>query len=166
MQSGQGTVLPIARPEEIARSVTRRGLADDQAKVANITLGSRDWITAIDGRAGAAKTTTVGAIREMAQERGYVVRGFGPTSGSVKALTEPGIPARTVASLLENQVPERHGMELWIVDETSLLATRQVNRLLHFAKDARIDRIVFVGDQRQHHAVEAVRPIYQMQQDA
>ncbi len=164
MHSGQETALPIARPEEIARSATRRGLAADQAKVTKITLGARDWITAIDGRAGAAKTTTVGAIREMAEERGYVVRGFGPTSGSVKALTQAGIPARTVASLLENPLPERHGRELWIVDETSLLATRQVNRLLHFAKDAGIDRVVFVGDQRQHHAVEAGRPIYQMQQ--
>ncbi len=164
MHLGHGTALPIVRPEEIARSVTRRGLAVDQAKVAEITLGSRDWITAIDGRAGAAKTTTVGAIREMAQERGYVVRGFGPTSGSVKALTETEIPARTVASLLESPLPERRVKELWIVDESSLLATRQVNRLLHAAKETRIERIVFVGDQRQHHAIEAGRPIYQMQQ--
>jgi ATP-dependent exoDNAse (exonuclease V) alpha subunit len=92
------------------------------------------------------------------------VRGFGPTSGSVKALTEAGVLSRTVASLLENPPQEKHGRELWIVDESSLLATRQVNRLLHLAKDASIERIVFVGDHRQHHAIEAGRPVYQMQQ--
>ena len=61
-------------------------------------------------------------------------------------------------------LPEKHGRELWIVDESSLLATRQVNQLLRLARDAGIERIVFVGDQRQHHAIEAGRPIYQMQQ--
>jgi ATP-dependent exoDNAse (exonuclease V) alpha subunit len=54
--------------------------------------------------------------------------------------------------------------QLWIIDESSLLPTRQVNRLLQKAHDAGVERIVFVGDQRQHHAIEAGRPVYQMQQ--
>jgi ATP-dependent exoDNAse (exonuclease V) alpha subunit len=45
-----------------------------------------------------------------------------------------------------------------------LLPTRQVNRLLHKASDEGVTRVVFVGDQRQHHAIEAGRPIYQMQE--
>ena len=85
---------------------------------------------------------------------------IGATLGLV---TEAGVLSRTVASLLENPPPDKHGGELWIVDESSLLATRQVNRLLHLAKEARIERLVFVGDQRQHHAIEAGRPVYQMQ---
>ena len=39
-----------------------------------------------------------------------------------------------------------------------------MNRLLHRARDQNIERIVFLGDQRQHHAIEAGRPIFQMQQ--
>jgi ATP-dependent exoDNAse (exonuclease V) alpha subunit len=35
---------------------------------------------------------------------------------------------------------------------------------LHRARDARVARIIFVGDQRQHHAIEAGRPLHQMQQ--
>jgi len=164
MRESQSKVSAISDAEKIRRWAARRGFAPDQTAAAEVTLSTRDWLSAIDGRAGAAKTTTVGAIRELAQERGYFVRGFGPTSGSVKALTEAGVLSRTVASLLENPPPEKHGREFWIVDESSLLATRQVNVLLHLAKDAGIERIVFVGDQRQHHAIEAGRPVYQMQQ--
>jgi len=164
MRESQGKASEIADAEKVSRWAARRGLAPDQTAAAEVTLSTRDWLSAIDGRAGAAKTTTVGAIRELAQEQGFFVRGFGPTSGSVKALMEASVLSRTVASLLESLPPEKHGRELWIVDESSLLATRQVNRLLHLAKDAGIERIVFVGDQRQHHAIEAGRPVYQMHQ--
>jgi len=164
MRESQGKASAIAEAEKVRRWTARRGLAPDQSAAAEVTLSTRDWLSAIDGRAGAAKTTTVGAIRELAQEQGFFVRGFGPTSGSVKALTEAGVLSRTVASLLENPLIEWQRREFWIVDESSLLATRQVNRLLHLAKEARIERIVFVGDQRQHHAIEAGRPVYQMQQ--
>ena len=163
MRESQSKASAISDAEKIRRWAVRRRLAPDQTAAAEVTLSTRDWLSAIDGRAGAAKTTTVGAIRELAQEEGYFVRGFGPTSGSVKALTEAGVLSRTVASLLENPPPEKHGREFWIVDESSLLATRQVNLLLHLAKDAGVERIVFVGDQRQHHAIEAGRPVYQMQ---
>jgi ATP-dependent exoDNAse (exonuclease V) alpha subunit len=53
---------------------------------------------------------------------------------------------------------------LWIVDESSLLATRQVNGLVHRARERSVERIIFVGDQRQHQAIEAGRPILQLQQ--
>jgi ATP-dependent exoDNAse (exonuclease V) alpha subunit len=92
------------------------------------------------------------------------VYGFAPTTRAAKALSEAGLTARTVASLLENKFYDPSQRQLSIIDESSLLPTRQVNRLLHKAHDAGIERIVFVGDQRQHHAIEAGRPIYQMQQ--
>jgi ATP-dependent exoDNAse (exonuclease V) alpha subunit len=127
-------------------------------------LVGTDWIAALEGRANSTKTTTVGAIREFAEGRGYSVYGFAPTTRAVKALSEAGLPARTVASLLENRLPEPSQRQLWIIDESSLLATRQVNRLLRKAHEAGVERIVFVGDQHQHHAIEAGRPVYQMQQ--
>lgn len=94
-----------------------------------------------------------------------MIRGFAPTTRAVKSLSEAGIPAATVASLLESRSAHASEREIWIVDESSLLPTRQVNRLLHKANDEGVVRVVFVGGQRQHHAIEAGRPIYQMQQD-
>ena len=164
MRVGRGQNPPIAAAEEIRQWATDRALLADQIEVAQLILTTPDWLTSIEGRAGGAKTTTVGAIREFAEEHGYAVRGFAPTTRAVKALSEAGVESRTVASLIENKISDADRKELWIVDESSLLATRQVNRLLHKAREARVERIVFVGDQHQHHAIEAGRPIHQMQQ--
>ena len=164
MRHGQGGAESIAGAPQVRAWAAKRGLLTDQLEAAEITLTASDWVTAIEGCAGTAKTTTVGAIREFAEERGYIVRGFASTTRAVKALGEAGVTARTVASLIENPLPQAQGKGLWIVDESSLLGTRQVNALLHRARDAGVARIVFVGDQRQHHAIEAGRPLHQMQQ--
>jgi ATP-dependent exoDNAse (exonuclease V) alpha subunit len=92
------------------------------------------------------------------------IYGFGPTTGSVRALEEAGVMARTVASLTASQPEKSEGRkQLWVVDESSLLSTRQVNAVLQKAQEAAVSRVVFVGDQRQHGAVEAGKPIAQMQ---
>ena len=164
MRAGQGRAAAISSSNEIRRWASQRYLLPDQTAVAELTLASTDWITSIEGRAGAAKTTTVGAIREFAEEHGYAVYGFAPTTRAVKSLLEAGVFASTVASLLESHSARGAANEVWIVDESSLLPTRQVNRLLHKAREQSVERIVFVGDQGQHHAIEAGRPIYQMQE--
>jgi len=139
-------------------------LLSDQATVAELTLASNDWLTSIEGRAGAAKTTTVRAIREFAENRGYAVCGFAPTTRAVKSPSEAGVSARTLAALLEAHSKDAQTKRIWIVDESSLLSTLQVNRLLHKAREDGVKRIIFVGDQRQHHAIEAGRPIHQIQE--
>jgi ATP-dependent exoDNAse (exonuclease V) alpha subunit len=163
MRTSQGQAAAIGSPNEIRRWASERQLLTDQATVAEITLSSNDWITSIEGRAGTAKTTTVGAIREFAEEQGYQVYGFAPTTRAVKSLSEVGVSAMTVASLLESQA-HHASKQIWVIDESSLLPTRQVNRILHKAREQSIERIIFVGDQRQHHAIEAGSPIFQMQE--
>jgi ATP-dependent exoDNAse (exonuclease V) alpha subunit len=166
MRAGQSKVRAVGSSSEIRLWASQRQLASDQALAADVILSSNDWITSIEGRAGAAKTTTVGAIREFAEQQGYAVYGFAPTTRAVKSLVEARMAATTLASLLESQsrrdAPKPK--QIWIIDESSLLPTRQVNRLLHKASDEGVARLIFVGDQRQHHAIEAGRPIFQMQQ--
>jgi conjugative relaxase-like TrwC/TraI family protein len=164
MRGGHGRAEPFAQLRDIEQWAAERGLLSDQTEAAKITLTAPDWLTAIEGRAGSAKTTTVGAIAEFIREHGYSVRGFAPTTRAVKSLSEAGVKARTVASLVENSSSVDAEKQFWIVDESSLLSTHQMNRLLHQARDQRIERVVFLGDQRQHHAIEAGRPISQMQQ--
>ena len=162
MRAGVGHAKPVAEAAEITTWAHYRDLLPDQIQAARVTLTAADWITAIEGRAGATKTTTVGAIREFAERRGHAVRGFGPTSGSVKALAEAGVSARTVASLIASPVKSVTGKEMWIVDESSLLGSRQMNGVLEAARSAGAARVVFVGDQRQHHAIEAGSPMSQL----
>jgi conjugative relaxase-like TrwC/TraI family protein len=164
MQAGKGQAQPIAQTEEVRGWAQSTGLTGEQTRVAVQTLTARDWLTAIEGKAGATKTTTIGAIRDFAETRGYAVQGYGPTTGSVRALAGAGVTANTVASLnAKSMEPGRGRGELWIIDESSLLSTRQTNTLLHHARTAEVERVILVGDQQQHGAVEAGRPITQMQ---
>ncbi len=165
VRAGSGQAQAVAGADEVQQWGEAKGLFPDQIDAARLTLMSTNWASALEGLAGTAKTTTVGAIRKFAEEQGYTVRGFGMTSGSVKALREAGINARTIASLVENPLPARVGPELWIVDESSLLATRPANRILQAAREQGVERIVFVGDQRQHHAIEAGAPVRQFLAD-
>jgi hypothetical protein len=51
------------------------------------------------------------------------------------------------------------------VDESSLLATPPVKSLLKLAHERGVKRIVFVGDQKQHLAIEAGSPVRQFLAD-
>lgn len=162
---GLNHAQPVAEAATVTSWTSSKTLSSDQIAAAQLTLTSGNWVTAIEGLAGTAKTTTVGAVREFAEAQNYTVRGFGMTSGSVKALKEAGLEASTIASLTANKMPAKTGPEVWIVDESSLLATRSVNQLLHAAQSQQVERIVFVGDQRQHHAIEAGAPLRQFLAD-
>jgi len=163
-RAGINQAGPIASAEEVRKWAASRGLSDEQAAAAEVALASHDQMTAIEGLAGTAKTYTVGAVREFAEARGYTVRGFGMTSGSVKELRKVGLDARTVASLTSNPVPQSDKPQLWFVDESSLLATRPVNQLLKLARRERV-AVRVVGDQRQHLAIEAGHPMSQFLAD-
>ena len=79
------------------------------------------------------ETTTVGAVKEFAEAHGWTVRGFGTTTSSTNALQNAGIESQTIARALVAPLPPKAQHELWIVDESSLLATRNVNKLLKLA---------------------------------
>jgi ATP-dependent exoDNAse (exonuclease V) alpha subunit len=51
---------------------------------------------------------------------------------------------------------------LYVLDESSLASTKQMNELLHRLKEH--DRVLLVGDTRQHQAVEAGTPYQQLQE--
>ena len=134
---GKARTRPIANADEVQAWTTGKGLLADQAEASKLTLTATDWLTAIEGRAGSAKTTTVAAIREFAEEHGYSVHGFAPTTRAVKALSEAGLPARTVASLIENNLADP-SQELWIIDESSCL--RRDWSTAFFIKPAKLGR--------------------------
>jgi conjugative relaxase-like TrwC/TraI family protein len=159
-----GTLLSTGT-HEVRQWAAAKGLLPDQTNAAVMTLTTPTWASAIEGLAGTSKTTTVGAVREYAEGHGWTVRGFGTTSGSVNALSEAGIDSRTIAKTLAAPLPPKAGRELWIVDESSLLATRPLNSLLKLAHERGIERIVFVGDQKQHLAIEAGSPVRQFLAD-
>jgi conjugative relaxase-like TrwC/TraI family protein len=159
-----GTLSSTGR-REVEEWAARKGLFADQTEAAVLTLTTPKWVSAIEGFAGTAKTTTVGAVREFAEDGGWTVRGFGPTTRSVSVLNDAGIDSRTVAKALVSPLPAKNGRELWVIDESSLLASRSANSLLKLAQHRGVERLVFVGDQRQHLPIEAGAPLRQFLAD-
>jgi ATP-dependent exoDNAse (exonuclease V) alpha subunit len=158
--------ISVAGSDRVREWAISRGLLPDQIDAAVLTLTTPYWASAIEGLAGTAKTSLVGAVKEYIEEDGWTVRGLGAKTGSVKALQNAGIEAQTIAKLLAAKTaPPKRGPEAWIIDESSLLATVATNRLLKLAQQLGIDRIVFVGDQRQHLAIEAGSPVRQFLAD-
>jgi hypothetical protein len=158
----KGSAVAVASHELVESWGRSKGLSAEQITAAKVTLGSHSWTSIIEGFAGATKTTTVGAIREFAEQQGYIVRGFGMTSTAVKALREAGIKAQTIASLLARPLPSPTGPELWFVDESSLVSTVKANRIIKAARELGIERFVYVGDQGQHQSIEAGAPVRQL----
>ena len=126
-------------------------------------LESRDQITGLQGAAGAGKTTSLAALRYAAEKEGYTVEGFAPTSRAAYQLEEAGIRATTLQHHLARgeSVHDPSGKHLYFVDESSLASTRQIHEFFKRLKEN--ERVVLVGDARQHQAVDAGRPFEQLQ---
>ena len=137
-------------------------LNDAQHKAADQILASQEKIVGLDGVAGAGKTTTLAVIREGAEANGYRVEGFAPTSRAAQKLGEAGIETSTLQlHLAKGQQADTGERRLFILDESSLASTKQMHDFLTRLHSK--DRVLLVGDTRQHEAVEAGRPFAQLQ---
>jgi conjugative relaxase-like TrwC/TraI family protein len=161
MQQGQGRaeqIMPIQAA--VAHTENQQHLNAGQRAAAEEILTSRDVVQGLEGRAGVGKTTLLKSVREAVEKRGYVVEGFAPTSRAANQLRDAGISADTLQGFLvraSQPNPERH---LYMVDESSLASTKQVRDFL--AKIDSGDRVLFIGDTRQHQGVEAGKPFEQL----
>ena len=166
MREGQndvGSVLP--RPLAIAFADQHSNLNRAQKTVVEDVLSSPDRIQGIQGFAGSGKTTTLTVIRSAAEGQGYQVEGFAPTSRAARQLKEAGIEAGTLqAFLVRGQDNERNPEQkrLFFIDESSLASTNQMREFL--SRLGASDRVLLVGDTRQHQGVEAGRPFEQLQE--
>jgi len=124
---------------------------------------SREKIIGLDGVAGAGKTTTLAVIREGVERDGIRIEGFAPTSGAAAKLAEAGIETSTLQKhLARGQQRDTGEHRLYVVDESSLTSTRQMHEFIGRLHPN--DRVLLVGDTRQHESVEAGRIFAQMQE--
>jgi ATP-dependent exoDNAse (exonuclease V) alpha subunit len=100
-------------------------------------------------------------VRDAVEAQGYTVEGFAPTSRAAKQLRDSGIEARTLQSFLSSPINRSDQRRFYFVDESSLASTRQVRDFL--ARLGPQDRVLLIGDTRQHQGVEAGRPFEQLQ---
>jgi ATP-dependent exoDNAse (exonuclease V) alpha subunit len=137
-------------------------LSASQRRAVDDILVSRERIVGLDGVAGVGKTTTLCVIREAAVAEGYQVEGFAPTSRAAQKLAEAGMETSTLQKhLARGEQPDTGEKRLYILDESSLASTRQLHDFVYRLQPN--DRVLLVGDRRQHEAVEAGKPFAQLQ---
>jgi len=165
MREGQNHVEPVLpRSQAIAVADHHQHLNRTQRSVVEDVLSSSDHIQGIQGFAGSGKTTTLAAIRGAAEGQRYQVEGFAPTSRAARQLNEAGIEAGTLQGFLVRTAnPDlREQKHFYLVDESSLASTTQMREFL--ARLGPNDRVLLIGDTRQHQGVEAGRPFEQLQE--
>ena len=127
-------------------------------------LTSRDQVQGLHGRAGVGKTTTLAVVRDGAERNGYEVEGFAPTSRAAQQLRDAGILADTLQGFLargNRQPGDGTNRHLYLVDESSLSSTKQMREFLE--KIGPRDKVLLIGDTRQHQGVDAGKPFEQLQ---
>ena len=165
---GRGQASPIVEHAKEVVDVTAARqqirLNENQRTAVKRILSSRDQVLGLQGGAGTGKTTALSVLREVAEQEGYSVLGFAPTSRAAKLLAESGIQTETLQKFISKRLesPENN-RRLFVLDESSLASTKNLYKF--FARLQAHDKVLLVGDARQHQAVEAGSPFEQFQND-
>ena len=164
VRAGKDSLKPVmTQREAFAQADSRDLLNESQRRVIHEILTSRDRVHGLQGLAGSGKTTTLSSIREGAESKGYKVEGFAPTSRAAGQLRDSQIEATTLQSFLARKIEDNPGQRhLYMLDESSLASSKQMRAFLQ--KVSAEDRVLVIGDARQHQGVEAGKPFEQMQQ--
>ena len=164
MREGQNQLEPVLpRHNAIALADSQPHLNLGQKTVIEDVLSSRDRIHGIQGVAGGGKTTALAVIRRAAEKKDYKVEGFAPTSRAAKQLGQAGVHSVTLQSFLVRAPDsDKQQRRFFFVDESSLASTNQMRDFLRRLGPE--DRVLLVGDTRQHQGVEAGRPFQQLQE--
>ncbi len=166
VQEGQSRAPQIMAIESAVPLVDSRPYFNAaQKRVVEEVLTSYDRVQGLQGRAGSGKTSVLATIREGAEQNGYAVEGFAPTSRAAKQLRDAGIKADTLQRFLAGGGLQVAGdpasKHLYMVDESSLASTQQMRDFLN--KIAPQDKVLLIGDTRQHQGVDAGKPFEQLQ---
>jgi conjugative relaxase-like TrwC/TraI family protein len=166
VREGHNQVQPVAtRAQAIQIADQHPQFNHAQKGVVEEVLSSPDRIQGIQGWAGSGKTSVLASMRSAAEAHGYEVQGLAPTSRAARQLRDAGIEAGTLQGFLactasSDVAPERK--HFYFVDESSLASTNQMREFL--ARLGPTDRVLLIGDTRQHQGVEAGRPFEQLQE--
>ncbi len=161
-QRGMNDPMLVSPQIRIATEDRHPELNTSQRQAVDQVFLSREKMVGLDGVAGAGKTTALAVIREGAEVQGYKVEGFAPTSRAAQKLADAGMETSTLQKhLVRGQQPDTGERRLYVLDESSLASTKQMHEFVNRLHPN--DRVLLVGDRRQHEAIEAGRPFAQLQ---
>jgi len=183
----RGAVLPILDRSVAAQRVQavaalNHGIALNagQEDAAGLVLSSRDRIVAIQGIAGAGKSSVMKPVAQLLREEGKQVLGLAVQNTLVQMLErDTGIRSMTIARFLaqwgrllhepgnaafRSEARSALGNHVLVLDEASMVSNEDKAKLVRLANLAEVHRLVLVGDKRQLGAVDAGKPFDLVQQ--
>ncbi|PKB25306.1 conjugative relaxase-like TrwC/TraI family protein [Novosphingobium kunmingense] len=186
VESGRGAAPPIM-PADVAGdrlqalSQLKYGMTlnPGQEAAGRLLLGSHNRIVAIQGVAGAGKTTVLKPVADILAEQGRAVLGLAVQNTLVQMLErDTGIPSMTVSrflrqhsELLEGGKPAKLAEAraalrgtVVLLDEASMVGNADKEKLVRLANVLELGRFASIGDKKQLGAVDAGKPFDVMQQ--
>ncbi|HEX7741669.1 MAG TPA: MobF family relaxase, partial [Sphingobium sp.] len=186
VESGRGLAPAIVPPDVAgerlqALSQLKYGMTlnPGQEGAGRLLLASHNRIVAIQGVAGAGKSTVLKPVADVLREEGRAVLGLAVQNTLVQMLErETGIPSMTVSrflrqhrDLLEGADPLRVAEAkaamrgtVVLLDEASMVGNADKEKLVRLANLLELDRFASIGDRKQLGAVDAGKPFDVMQQ--
>jgi conjugative relaxase-like TrwC/TraI family protein len=184
---GQGAVQPIldaetAGPYLQASAALNYGmkLNAGQEAAGRLILSSTNRVVAVQGVAGAGKSSVLRPLNQLLEEHGKTVIGLGVQNTLVRMLEkDTGIPSMTLHRFLGQHrrlldgsagkgemaaAREDYRDTILVLDEASMVSNRDQDRLIRLANSLEVDRLVLMGDEKQLGAVEAGKPFALAQQ--
>ncbi|WP_421837442.1 MobF family relaxase [Novosphingobium sp.] len=181
IEKGKGAVAPILSSEEAGPQLQASAslnfgmkLNAGQEAAGRMILSSTSRIVAVQGVAGAGKSTLLRPAAQILAENGKRVIGLGVQNTLVRTLErDTGIPSMTLhrflgqhralldgtASIVEiAEARTAYRDTVLVLDEASMVSTRDQDRLVRLANLLEVDRLVLMGDPKQLGAVEAGKP--------
>ncbi|WP_299775763.1 MobF family relaxase [uncultured Tateyamaria sp.] len=165
LQSDGGRDGPAALAKKLSDN---RTLSDGQKDAVMTSLTGEGRYVAVQGYAGTGKTTMVDRLSHYAQQSGYEVKGFAPSHVAVHELGKVLESPETLRAVLteERHYPKHvdNSKTIIIVDEASMIGSKDMRTFMNYAERTNAARVVFVGDTQQQEAVAAGQPFDRLQE--
>ena len=167
---GVGQARPLmeeAQAKERAEAIRiggDRGLTKSQREAYVTVTSTSDRIVIMQGYAGTGKTTLFKELNKEFKDQGLTVRGLaftGKAAGELKNAS--GIESSTIHSFLQNE-ESMSSKTVYVVDEASMVGSRQLNVLLRMAEKSG-SRVILSGDRWQIPSTAAGKPFADIQDD-
>ena len=157
MEQGKNAIHPIASPVQVASFIKNKedelnfSLSPSQKKAMLGFLTSNDRFMAIQGYAGTGKTTMLKLTRELAESKGYQLRGITAGSSAASELQlKGGLNAATFARELIRLKKNKEDLTriIFVVDEASMLSNPQGHKIMQLIDEAN-SQLKIIGDRAQ-----------------
>ncbi|MCB1083151.1 MAG: AAA family ATPase, partial [Simkania sp.] len=133
------------------------GLSEEQKDAYHNILNGKG-LSCIQGYAGTGKSYLLKALKDAYEERGFIVRSFGPDNATANVLKEKGFSTseniyRFLFSTKHGLRTSHNGFEVWMLDEAGKLGNKPLLEFLKLAEKSGA-KVILVGDAAQLSSVE------------